>query len=1276
MIRRRRFPKCLHIASIISILLLIDRARTYQWPDHKLPKPKWDQIKDDVCPWWAGKHCCVYKETTCRRTIDHPVLNGWIDCDKLIQVSEAVVRPHLKKIYESQYSQTKCAVKNLVVLFCKQPPEYDDDIWGKPSESEIAQWKNNPTRLLTGAGNKPETYRQYLTDDSVLELYNIGSSASDQTRMRDFLDPPASMKQYLDLYFQHFFLSGAGMWRPKDWTFEEVDQYLDKVAKIGVLSMKTEGDALWHRAWRCNTFGCKPKEKNILYPGKVMKEFALRMDMTLPCVNYKKHSCNAKTWKKTQSGEGSGGRKWNPSNLAFVELEPVFRVEYAMHWQSIKIDIDHPIAAVKPGYIKQKIKGKPFTTSREVMTNPSLTMPFEMTQSTGMFSFSIIDWAKYDQRGYIKDPLKDLEDTGNVFFNGEKKETDLFYVRGKRIEQWQKTRIVSALDPLQAAEDAAGESDPDQEDSKTYKVQTVFPPFSMMEISYALYKWQLCFILDATAVNAGTPTGVYLYSPPYELALFERPKGLITDRGGDRFINPLKKMDKGDNPVWKMSIVPAYHPKKVSMPIHTEVRLYPICGNPTGSSTNGKSGEEICKMIWFYDANRVDLDAIQMWQGTNFHPIVNGDLEYMKITSRQSRKVKVGIIPHPLLGPDAGVTISFMMRTNDWKNLWIPPQPTLIEKTKDLYADEQSAPWELVRPKFLGEDPDRPMTAGSTRCWELKIKGKRKMKKSKKQRMDHIFYVRPLIFPTKKTIKKWNEKGYNLQDPCIDGFELLKDTTGSKLLKAPGLMEFAPMMAVKTPDEPKPRMSYCMNLKIPGEYHVFWQIGSRDWYNKYSNFVQYTRFSRINKAEAMFGMNEVKREKQEKEVDKKDTLGCRKKDGPKGYYGNRGAEYFKEASFLKSTNILGVETYLEITKPGAVAFEIREFPPPLELGKWTEWTKVHVSRLPQEGEFVIKPKCVHEKLLEFQVEGPEKSIDKKLVLEPYAQDEATKYDPTANDPAFEPFYFRIKIKAPKTLKCWGNYPYKIEWEVKAREFSMRNDKVLDPPPIFLMVIGEDFHSLSGHDTGTEEIMKAQEGANALTYEDGLSDPACIERYATRKKEEAEVTKAGPFGVLAREPQFNWEEETALTGEAHAGDALGFLEPVTVDQTMHSPAELNEFLKDHERIRTNVCKRKPDHQICGGNRTATQALEDLEEQKNSSAMMTMAPITSPAAEPVEARLTLWAWQNVVLYVSVIVVILGNLEAIGCFEKSLATKIAEAQQKQMMMIEEMYADLETK
>merc|ERR1719193_1605257 len=98
-------------------------------------------------------------------------------------------------------------------------------------------------------------------------------------------------------------------------------------------------------------------------------------------------------------------------------------------------------------------------------------------------------------------------------------------------------------------------------------------------------------------------------------------------------------------------------------------------------------------------------------------------------------------------------------------------------------------------------------------CFQPSIIAKRKRKKSKKARKDNLFYLRPIIFPTKKTLKQWKKEKYQIEDPCTMGIELTNKAMNSKMLRAPGLMEFAPQMAIKNPDDPPDKMSFCIRLK-------------------------------------------------------------------------------------------------------------------------------------------------------------------------------------------------------------------------------------------------------------------------------------------------------------------------------------------------------------------------------------------------------------------------------------------------------------------------------
>ena len=130
-------------------------------------------------------------------------------------------------------------------------------------------------------------------------------------------------------------------------------------------------------------------------------------------------------------------------------------------------------------------------------------------------------------------------------------------------------------------------------------------------------------------------------------------------------------------------------------------------------------------------------------------------------------------------------------------------------------------------------------------------------------------------------------------------------------------------------------------------------------------------------------------------------------------------DYFKENIYYHYAGVSDI--YLKVQEPGAVGFEIREFPAPLKIGETTDWIIIHVSRAPFYGDFVLKPYCKTEKKLEFEFEDGQDFYQLNSLGNIDNIDEP-------NDKAIsniEPFSFKMKIKASVDLKCYGHYPYKI-----------------------------------------------------------------------------------------------------------------------------------------------------------------------------------------------------------------------------------------------------------
>ena len=124
----------------------------------------------------------------------------------------------------------------------------------------------------------------------------------------------------------------------------------------------------------------------------------------------------------------------------------------------------------------------------------------------------------------------------------------------------------------------------------------------------------------------------------------------------------------------------------------------------------------------------------------------------------------------------------------------------------------------------------------------------------------------------------------------------------------------------------------------------------------------------------------------------------------------------------------------------------------------------------------------------------------------------------------------------------------------------------------------------------------------------------------------------------------------MAGAGDNYDGQDFLKPVTVGDTMKNPAQLSDYLKDYDRLKQYICDNQPTHELCKGDVNIETKIEE--------SMPTMAP-SIPPPEP----LPFWAWQNIVVYASCVIVALGFIYAHGCCEKSLEQKIIDAQMRAM-------------
>ncbi len=104
------------------------------------------------------------------------------------------------------------------------------------------------------------------------------------------------------------------------------------------------------------------------------------------------------------------------------------------------------------------------------------------------------------------------------------------------------------------------------------------------------------------------------------------------------------------------------------------------------------------------------------------------------------------------------------------------------------------------------------------------------------------------------------------------------------------------------------------------------------------------------------------------------------------------------------------------------------------------------------------------------------------------------------------------------------------------------------------------------------------------------------------------------------------------------------------------------MKDYDRLKKYVCTSDPGHEVCDGNVTKSQ--RGISDSNNILSM------SETKSSP--KRLELWAWQNIVVYVACAVIVIGMIKAMGCCEKSLESKIIEAQMRAMQPINQISND----
>eukprot|EP01083_Nonionella_stella_P018631 51847_1 len=1139
-----------------------------EWPS-EYPELDATMLREELCPWDIPKQCFIF---SIDKEIKHPVLNGMIDCDsrEFDKKLSIITRHYGRPLYKAS-SSAKCEIQDIFRILCKQPPQDAKELKQYASLSRFFFLPKTPLRTArdTNAFNQ-------LANTLATPRLIFNTIGAQPTKLSDFETVPKALKGYMDYFYRQIYISGSSwnMNRNKR-KYENIKQELKVFLSASDFEeIVTDAKELYFKAFDCNYLECKPNNEAILFYDEV-NELQLNAELDGETCLKRKHQCSQTSFEK----EASLLRSWTPANFAFVEVESAFRIQYPDHW--IKNEMNPK--AIPKAYTADT---KQFINHGMEIKSTAIVTPFEWTLKSDKLERD----SKAIKRGFISNPLKELESHQRIKFQGTVSATQVFHVKGKKESELQITKK--------------------HEDE--YIVSPIFPPLSLIEITWILYNWRFCWIK-----GFGADQGIKLYAQPPDIIVF----GDLTQ--------------DASSGVWHMEMGSALHNLKVKMAPRSQIRVYPNCGDAVGKTTDEK---DPCEYIYFFDATRIDYSEIEQWNGAEFAPKIEEKYQYL---SEKGNVFELGMIVNPLLGIEAAVSINFDVETNDWKNIYLLPTETQIQ-TKSLFGEHNNARIELIAPSLSSKDNNNPIAMGSSHCFNIKLKSKRKQKKQKKKalQMKDRISMRPLIFPTEDTVKRWREKGYAIDNgnECTSGIMLLSVNELEKSVIAPGLMHF-------TLNDYQSKTiefgSFCVYFKLYGEYHVYYEIGSDHWYSRDNYLISYPGApmgTRLLKPLVTGVPGEVTTNKQVAKLSEKDIYKCYEhKDG---FYAASSAKFPQQRSLLKySSNPFSVK--LEVEKPGAVSFEIREFPAPLKIGETTEWITVHVSRAPFHGDFILKPWCKTESKLKFEFKQNAQNFYELEAIQ--GQNEEAKSE------RMEPFAFKMKITAPKNLQCFGHFPYKIDWKVKQVVVDDKNDEVNSPPSIFLMVIANDFESLDVHDTAKTD----PQSVGDKTYEDGMADPKCVEKYAQREQDEEDLGPKGPNGQLA--PPLNEMGKEMDSGFAAAAgdnyDAQEFLKPVTVSDTIRNPAQLMDYLKDYDKLKRYICDHQPEHELCGGARNKTKSA-------NNDTISSLTP-NALKSQP----LGLWAWQNLVVYSACGVIAIGLIKAIGCCEKSLEKKIIEAQMHAM-------------
>ena len=308
---------------------------------------------------------------------------------------------------------------------------------------------------------------------------------------------------------------------------------------------------------------------------------------------------------------------------------------------------------------------------------------------------------------------------------------------------------------------------------------------------------------------------------------------------------------------------------------------------------------------------------------------------------------------------------------------------------------------------------------------------------------------RPLIFPSGETVEYWkvqnpsDEQDIN-KAKCVYGFTLLtripklSDTEikqNDELMNGQSFRFTAEMKQTNTEQKKhgwfkiinpfadnnknKNGLSdtvsmWCIDFLEPGDYNLW-------GYELFFPKPTFQYFVGVNKE--FVKENEEINDLINYKIDS-DQNYCFEESGDYGWYQRDEKDPFNLDKYRKnSKNIEWIEEDafdLKVAKPEAFKFDIREMPPPLQIGKTTDWITIHVSRKPEKVTMRLEPLCKSEPKLKYEFE------DGEAIFEQEAEGRQQELDPAKREIVFAdeeeeersqsaaPFRIKFKITAPKS----------------------------------------------------------------------------------------------------------------------------------------------------------------------------------------------------------------------------------------------------------------------